>query len=150
MNPKDLSIEEKRRATWRKIAPGHELGAETDAATVKNARSIGGVPVDPKRLNTTTESQRSSERGALVSYFRDIAEIPTLKKEEEVLLAKEIEAATLAFREGMVGGAVDGHGGGADLARPEGREPRHRQDVRVVRLGLRRRARTSVPSSTAS
>ncbi len=98
----DLSIEEKRRATWRKIAPGHELGAETDAATLKNPRSIGGVRVDPKRLNTTTESQRSSERGALVSYFRDIAEIPTLKKEEEVLLAKEIEAAVLAFREGMV------------------------------------------------
>ena len=98
---RDLSIEKKRRAIWRKIAPGHELGAETDAVALKNPRSIGGVPVDPKRLNTTTESQRSGERGALVSYFRDIAEITTLKKEEEVLLAKEIEAATLAFREGM-------------------------------------------------
>ncbi len=102
MFPKDLSIEERRKKTWRRIAPGNELGAETDAAAVKNPRSIGGVRVDPKRLNTTTESQRSSERGALVSYFRDIAEIPTLKKEEEVLLAKEIEAAVLAFREGMV------------------------------------------------
>ena len=69
---------------------------------MKNVRSIGGVRVDPKRLNTSTESQRSSERGVLVSYFRDIAEISTLKKEEEVLLAKEIEAAVLAFREGMV------------------------------------------------
>ena len=98
----DISIEERRRRTWRRIAPGHELGAETDTAALKNPRSIGGVRVDPKRLNTTTESQRSSERGALVSYFRDIAEIPTLKKEEEVLLAKEIEAAVLAFREGMV------------------------------------------------
>ncbi len=99
---RNLSIDKKRRATWRKIAPGHELGAETDEAVSKNPRSIGGVPVDPQRLNTTTESQRSGERGALVSYFRDIAEVPTLKKEEEVLLAKEIEAATLAFREGMV------------------------------------------------
>ena len=99
---KDLSIEEARRATWRRIAPDHELGAETDRMTVKSARSIGGVPVDPRRLNTSGESQRSSERGALVSYFRDIAEIPTLGKEEEVLLAKEIEAATLGFREGMV------------------------------------------------
>jgi RNA polymerase primary sigma factor len=99
---KDHSIEAQRRATWRKIAPAHELGAETDGAAVRNARSIGGVRVDPKRLNTSGESARSSERGALVSYFRDIAEIPTLGKEEEVLLAKEIEAATLAFREGMV------------------------------------------------
>jgi RNA polymerase primary sigma factor len=99
---KDLSIEERRRATWRRIAPGHELGEETDRAAVKQARRIGGVAVDPGRLNTSTESQRSSERGALVSYFRDIAEIPTLKKEEEVLLAKEIEASVLGFREGMI------------------------------------------------
>jgi RNA polymerase primary sigma factor len=99
---KDHSIEAQRRATWRKIAPDHELGAETDGAAVSNARAIGGVRVDPKRLNTSSESTRSSERGALVSYFRDIAEIPTLGKEEEVLLAKEIEAATLSFREGMV------------------------------------------------
>jgi RNA polymerase primary sigma factor len=99
---KDHSIEAQRRATWRKIAPDHELGAETDGAAVSNARAIGGVRIDPKRLNTSSESTRSSERGALVSYFRDIAEIPTLGKEEEVLLAKEIEAATLAFREGML------------------------------------------------
>jgi RNA polymerase primary sigma factor len=99
---KDHSIEAQRRATWRKIAPDHEFWAETDAATVKNARAIGGVKVDPRRLNTSGESTRSSERGALVSYFRDIAEIPTLGKEEEVLLAKEIEASTLAFREGMI------------------------------------------------
>jgi RNA polymerase primary sigma factor len=99
---KDHSIVAQRRATWRKIAPDHELGVETDGATVKNARAIGGVRVDPRRLNTSGESTRSSERGALVSYFRDIAEIPTLGKEEEVLLAKEIEASTLAFREGMI------------------------------------------------
>jgi RNA polymerase primary sigma factor len=98
----DHSIVAQRRATWRKIAPDHELGADTDDATVKSARAIGGVRVDPRRLNTSGESTRSSERGALVSYFRDIAEIPTLGKEEEVLLAKEIEAATLAFREGMI------------------------------------------------
>ncbi len=99
---RNFSIVGRRRATWRRIAPGHELGAETDAHTVKNARSIGGVPVDPRRLNTASESQRSSERGALVSYFRDIAEIPTLGKEEEVILAKEIESATMGFREGMM------------------------------------------------
>ncbi len=101
-NKRHLSIQERRKATWRKIAPDHELGAESDAAAAKNVRSIGGVPVDPKRLNTTGESQRSSDRGSLVAYFHDIAEIPTLKKEDEVLLAKEIEAATFAFREGMI------------------------------------------------
>ena len=44
---------------------------------------------------------RDRERSALVSYFRDIAAIPTLTKDHEVLLAKEIEASTRAFREGM-------------------------------------------------
>ena len=58
--------------------------------------------VDPRRLNTTGEAERSSDRGSLVSYFRDIAEIPTLLKEQEVLLAKEIEAATHELREGLV------------------------------------------------
>lgn len=98
----DLSIAERRRATWRRISPEHELGQETDARAVKNVRSIGGVPVNPARSNTNSESQRSGERGALVSYFKDIAEIPTLGKEEEVLLAKEIEASVLGFREGML------------------------------------------------
>ncbi|MAE93427.1 MAG: hypothetical protein CL910_02075 [Deltaproteobacteria bacterium] len=101
-NKEHLSIVERRRATWRRIAPENELGQSTDSQAVKGARAIGGVRVDPKRLNTSKDSQRSSERGALVSYFKDIAEIATLKKEEEVILAKEIEAATLAFREGML------------------------------------------------
>ena len=98
----DLSIAARRRATWRKIAPDHELGQETDAQAVKQVRSVGGVPVNPSRSNTTSESQRSGERGALVSYFKDIAEIKTLGKEEEVLLAKEIESSVLGFREGML------------------------------------------------
>ncbi len=89
-------------AATGKTRRGVELGSDTDRAAVANPRAIQGVRVDPKRLNTANESERSSERGSLVSYFRDIAEIPTLVKEEEVLLAKEIEAATLAFREGMV------------------------------------------------
>ena len=92
----------KRRDTWRRIGSQNELGAGTDKQAAANARRIGGVKVDPRRLNTAGESQRSSERGALVSYFRDIADIPTLGKEDEVLLAKEIEAATLAFRDGMM------------------------------------------------
>ena len=84
-----------------------ELGTYTDAAAVKQSAQLRttplrGVKVNPRRLNTTGEAERSSDRGSLVSYFRDIAEIPTLVKQEEVLLAKEIEAATLAFREGIM------------------------------------------------
>ncbi len=86
----------------RGAARSRELGTDTDAAAVRQQVAIGGVKVNPQRLNTTGEPERSSDRGTLVSYFRDIADIPTLAKEEEVLLAKEIEAATLAFREGMV------------------------------------------------
>ena len=105
---KDHSIVAQRRATWRKIAPDHELGVETDSAKFKNARAIGGVRVDPRRLNTSGESTRSSERGALVSYFRDIAEIPTLVQgSRKFILAKEIEAATLEFRDAMISRAVD-------------------------------------------
>ena len=36
---------------------------------------------------------------SLAAYFQEIADIPTLSREEEVLLAKEIEAATHAFQE---------------------------------------------------
>jgi RNA polymerase primary sigma factor len=78
------AIKQRRQAKSRDEQRG-ELGAETDFETV--ARSGDDV--------------RDRERSALVSYFRDIAAIPTLTKEHEVLLAKEIEASTLAFREGM-------------------------------------------------
>jgi RNA polymerase primary sigma factor len=79
-----------------------ELGADTDEAAVRNPGAIGRVRVRPERSNTAGENERSGERGSLVSYFRDIADIPTLAKEQEVLLAKEIEAATLEFREGII------------------------------------------------
>ena len=99
---REPSSAKKSRDTWRRLGDRSELGTASDRRVVANPRNIGGVSVDPRRLNTTGESQRSSERGALVSYFRDIADIPTLGKENEVLLAKEIEAATLAFRDGMM------------------------------------------------
>jgi RNA polymerase primary sigma factor len=102
MSGSGLSIEKgQERSSGRRRGPV-ELGAHTDGDAVGEPRAIDGLRVDPRRLNTQGESTRSSDRGALVSYFRDIAAIRTLKKEEEVLLAKEIEAATLAFREGMV------------------------------------------------
>jgi len=47
-------------------------------------------------------AERFEEREPLAAYFGDIAAIPTLLKEEEVLLAKEIESATHDFREAIL------------------------------------------------
>jgi RNA polymerase primary sigma factor len=77
-----------------------ELGAETDFQALA---TVDQLVAHAARLATlrTSDDARDRERSALVSYFRDIAAIPTLTKEHEVLLAKEIEASTRAFREGM-------------------------------------------------
>lgn len=77
-----------------------ELGAETDFQALG---TVDQLVAHAARLATlrTADDARDRERSALVSYFRDIAAIPTLTKEHEVLLAKEIEASTRAFREGM-------------------------------------------------
>ncbi|MEN8183886.1 MAG: hypothetical protein ABFS46_15270, partial [Myxococcota bacterium] len=98
----------KQSKTKRGESRAKELGTETDAAAVRTPQGVS-LPkvdpkqVDPKRLNTKADDSRSFERGALVSYFRDIAEIPTLQKEHEVLLAKEIESATHDFRHAILG-----------------------------------------------
>jgi RNA polymerase primary sigma factor len=77
-----------------------ELGAETDFQALA---TVDQLVAHAARLATlrTADDARDRERNALVSYFRDIAAIPTLTKDHEVLLAKEIEASTRAFREGM-------------------------------------------------
>jgi RNA polymerase primary sigma factor len=77
-----------------------ELGAETDFQALA---TVDQLVAHAARLATRrhAEDARDRERSALVSYFRDIAAIPTLTKDHEVLLAKEIEASTRAFREGM-------------------------------------------------
>jgi len=48
------------------------------------------------------DSDRPRERNALVSYFADIGSIPTLTKDQEVLLAKGIEASTLDVKQGIL------------------------------------------------
>ncbi len=67
-----------------------EMGVETDARSLTALRRLG------------TQASRSAgdfhPREPLVAYFGDIAEIPTLEREEEILLAKEIEAATSEFK----------------------------------------------------
>lgn len=77
-----------------------ELGAETDFGALA---TVDQLVAHAARWSVarTADEVRDRERSALVSYFRDIASIPTLTKEHEVLLAKEIEASARAFREGM-------------------------------------------------
>ncbi len=94
MKRKELPADEDRAA-----ARGAELGAHTDPEAVRLPEALALPRVAPERQNVKQDDARSHERGALVSYFRDIADIPTLQKEHEVLLAKEIESATRDFRE---------------------------------------------------
>jgi hypothetical protein len=96
----DMSTKQVQAKARRPAA--RELGTETDAVVARKPAGVELPKVDPKRLNTKADDSRSFERGALVSYFRDIANIPTLQKEHEVLLAKEIEAATRDFRQAIL------------------------------------------------
>ncbi|UCE87209.1 MAG: sigma-70 family RNA polymerase sigma factor, partial [Deltaproteobacteria bacterium] len=54
------------------------------------ARTPGGAP--------NTEGDRSP----LIAYFRDIAVLPTLSREQEVFLAKELEAANAALKDAIL------------------------------------------------
>jgi len=58
--------------------------------------------VDPEHSNVDPEEEVARNRNTLLSYFNDIASIPTLTKEEEVMLAKEMEAATFEMRAGIL------------------------------------------------
>ena len=106
--------------------------------------TVDALVAHAARLASARQSDdvRDRERSALVSYFRDIAAIPTLTKDHEVLLAKEIEASTRAFREGMRSIPLTAREVVGDLARAQGRRARDRQDVGVVRLGLAGRRRS--------
>ena len=52
--------------------------------------------------NVDPDEEVARNRNTLLSYFNDIASIPTLTKEEEVMLAKEMEAATFEMRGGIL------------------------------------------------
>ncbi len=58
--------------------------------------------VDPENSNVDPEEEAARNRNTLLSYFNDIASIPTLTKEEEVMLAKEMESATFEMRSGIL------------------------------------------------
>ncbi len=85
------------------------LKGKTEIKALKGKTEIKGkkerpkpVIIDESRLNTSKEETRSRDRSALGSYFDDIASIPTLTKDQEVMLAKEIEASTFEFKMGVL------------------------------------------------
>jgi RNA polymerase primary sigma factor len=69
---------------------------------MKGARLSESTAVDPEHSNVDPEEEAARNRNTLLSYFNDIASIPTLTKEEEVMLAKEMESATHEMRSGIL------------------------------------------------
>lgn len=70
-------------------------------------KTVGGqwtesTLVDPEHSNVDPEEEAARNRNTLLSYFNDIANIPTLTKEQEVMLAKEMEVATFEMRTGIL------------------------------------------------
>ncbi len=87
-----------KRATAQSKA---EAAAKAEVEAAKNYAE--STPAKQKRATRRkADSERSRERNALVSYFADIGSIPTLTKEQEVMLAKGIEAATGAVKRGIM------------------------------------------------
>ena len=77
-----MKVENTQRSTTNGVAaPRAGTGA---------ARAIAADDLDPGR-----------ERRPLESYFQEIGGTRTLRREEEVILAKELEAATAELREAL-------------------------------------------------
>lgn len=79
-----------------------EIGQETDNKMMEGNRWTDSTSVDPENSNVDPEEEAARNRNTLLSYFNDIASIPTLTKEQEVMLAKEMEAATFEMRSGIL------------------------------------------------
>ncbi len=71
-------------------------GKATEAGAGKNILAQRPAPV---RANGAQDA--GGRRRPLEAYFHDIADTPTLKREEEVVLAKELEASTAEFRDAL-------------------------------------------------
>lgn len=70
--------------------------AENQAQTASNGTAMGATPVV-----AAEELDPSRERRPLESYFQEIGGTRTLKREEEVYLAKDLEAATASLRDSL-------------------------------------------------
>jgi RNA polymerase primary sigma factor len=99
----------KKRSERRSPAqPKGKPRKKTDGAAkpVRGAKAAGKkTPAEPRvraRAKRREDPDRPRERNALVAYFADIGSIPTLTKEQEVMLAKGIEAATHDVKQGIL------------------------------------------------
>jgi RNA polymerase primary sigma factor len=84
-----------------------ELGVETDEKLVESGGGVAAPSpeprmIDPEHSNVDPDEEATRNRNTLLSYFNDIAAIPTLRKEQEVMLAKEMESATFDMRGGIL------------------------------------------------
>ncbi len=79
-----------------------ELGESTPRKLVGTPSWGETQGPDPEHSNVDPEEEVARNRNTLLSYFNDIANIPTLTKEQEVMLAKEMEAATFEMRSGIL------------------------------------------------
>jgi RNA polymerase primary sigma factor len=70
--------------------PSQEAGGSAARTTTGAARAVAADELDPGR-----------ERRPLESYFQEIGGTRTLKREEEVILAKELESATGELRDAL-------------------------------------------------
>ncbi len=77
---------------WKSHQP--DLGSDTDSEAVRRPLGIKLPEVQAR----TRAANELHERDPLVSYFGDIGGIPTLQREHEIILAKEIESATHDLR----------------------------------------------------
>lgn len=91
------------KRTKKAPQPSGDARAQTASPAKGKARAKPAKKPSPSRRKPrATNPDRPRERNALVSYFADIGSIPTLTKDQEVMLAKQIEAATLAVKQGIL------------------------------------------------
>jgi len=87
-----------------KAAPAAaKAGAAKKPAASARAQIAASRPkAKPRKASSRQDPDRPRERNALVAYFADIGSIPTLTKDQEVMLAKGIEAATADVKQGIL------------------------------------------------
>jgi RNA polymerase primary sigma factor len=112
--PKSASEEQEARAKRTRELVAKKRSERRSPAKPKTvAKSSAkaastGSPAKPTERPRKASSRarrdpdRPRERNALVSYFADIGSIPTLTKDQEVMLAKGIEAATGDVKQGIL------------------------------------------------
>ncbi|MBW2692290.1 MAG: hypothetical protein JRE57_06620, partial [Deltaproteobacteria bacterium] len=91
MKAQDKKVKASKKTT------GTPVGTETVAATTEKPEEKSGAT----RAVSADELDPGRERRPLESYFQEIGGTRTLRREEEVILAKELESATAELREAL-------------------------------------------------